>query len=85
MMASHMRVNIAGWAGRGTIPVGVYAIALSPSGSGKGLSTTLMETEVINTFKEVFLNHTLLEQQSITVNSWLLNVLIVMVQMLKMS
>lgn len=58
MMASHMRVNIAGWAGRGTIPVGVYAIALSPSGSGKGLSTTLMETEVINTFKEVFLNHT---------------------------
>ena len=58
ILASHMRVNIAGWAGRGTIPLSVYAIALSPSGSGKGLSTTLMESEVINTFKEVFLNHT---------------------------
>lgn len=58
MLASHMRVAITGWAGRGTIPVGVYAIALSPSGSGKGLSTTLLETEIINTFKDVFLNHT---------------------------
>lgn len=34
LIASHMRVNIKGWAGRGTIPVNVYAMALSPSGSG---------------------------------------------------
>lgn len=58
LIASHMRVNIKGWAGRGTIPVNVYAIALSPSGSGKGHSTSLIENEVINGFKQVFLEHT---------------------------
>lgn len=58
MIASHMRVNISGWAGRGTIPVNVYAFALSPSGSGKGHSTSLIENEVINSFKTVFTEHT---------------------------
>lgn len=58
MITSHMRVSIKGWAGKGTIPVNLYAIALSPSGSGKGHSTSLVENEVINNFKELFLNHT---------------------------
>lgn len=58
LIASQMRVNILGWAGRGTIPVNVYAFALSPSGSGKGHSTSLIENEVINNFKTAFMEHT---------------------------
>ncbi|MFC0819733.1 DUF3987 domain-containing protein [Moraxella marmotae] len=58
LMASHMRVSIKGWSGRSTIPVNMYAMALSPSGSGKGHSTSLMENEVINSFKTVFMEHT---------------------------
>lgn len=58
MVASQMRVNIKGWAGRGTIPVNVYSIALSPSGTGKGHAVGLIEGEVINTFKSIFLEHT---------------------------
>ncbi|WP_432481701.1 DUF3987 domain-containing protein [Moraxella sp. ZY200743] len=58
MITSHMRVNIAGWAGKGTIPINVYAFALSPSGSGKGHSTSLIENEVINSFKTAFMEHT---------------------------
>lgn len=58
LVASHMRANIKGWAGRGEIPINVYAIALSPSGSGKGHSTSLIENEVINGFKKLFIEHT---------------------------
>lgn len=58
MITSQMRVSIKGWTGKGTIPVNVYALALSPSGSGKGHSTSLIENEVINNFRVVFLEHT---------------------------
>ena len=58
MITSHMRVSIKGWTGRTPIPVNLYALALSPSGSGKGHSTSIVENEVINTFKEVFMTHT---------------------------
>lgn len=58
VIAAQMRVSIKGWGGRATIPINLYAIALSPSGSGKGLSTTMLEQEVINTFRNVFLEHT---------------------------
>ena len=34
LVASQMRASIKGWAGRGTIPINVYALALSPSGTG---------------------------------------------------
>lgn len=54
MLASHMRASIKGWVGRGTIPINLYAIALSVSGSGKGHSTSLMEQEVLNNFQAVF-------------------------------
>ena len=57
-LASQMRVNIKGFS-KGTIPVNGYVVALSPSGSGKGLSTGLIEQEVINGFKQVFLDSTL--------------------------
>lgn len=57
-LASHMRCTIKGWVGRGTIPVNTYCIALSPSGSGKGHSTGLIENEAMASFRELFLHHT---------------------------
>lgn len=54
MLASQMRVSIKGWTGRGTLPINMYAMALSVSGSGKGHSTTTMEQEVLNNFQAVF-------------------------------
>lgn len=43
---------------RGTIPVSLYAINLSVSGSGKGFSTNIVEEQVINQFRERFLEET---------------------------
>lgn len=57
-LASHMRCTIKGWVGRGTIPVNSYVIALSPSGSGKGHSTGVIENEAMAGFRELFLHHT---------------------------
>lgn len=58
IIASQMRCSIKGWAGRGSIPVNVYALALSPSGTGKGHAVGIIEHNVINTFREVFYEHT---------------------------
>lgn len=58
VVAAQMRASIAGWVGKGTIPINVYAFNLSPSGTGKGHSTSIMESEVINHFREVFTEHT---------------------------
>ena len=58
LVAAQMRASIAGWAGKGTIPINVYAFNLSPSGTGKGHSTSVMETEVLQQFREVFTEHT---------------------------
>ena len=49
-----MRASISGWVGRGTIPINVYSMALSPSGSGKGHSTGIIENEVLHQFKDTF-------------------------------
>lgn len=57
MIASQMRINISGWYGS-KLPINLYALALSPSGTGKGHSTTLIEESVINNFSSVFLEHT---------------------------
>ena len=43
---------------RGDIPVNMYALNLSTSGSGKGFSTNIMENEVINQFRSRFLEET---------------------------
>lgn len=53
-VASHMRASIKGWVGKGTIPINSYVIALSPSGSGKGHSTSTIENEVLNEFIREF-------------------------------
>ncbi|AKG07820.1 hypothetical protein AAX06_06235 [Moraxella bovoculi] len=34
VITSQMRVSIKGWSGKATIPINLYALALSPSGSG---------------------------------------------------
>jgi hypothetical protein len=56
-IASMMRVNIDTH-DRGVIPVNMYAVNLAISGQGKGHSTNIIEEEVINQFKERFLNET---------------------------
>ena len=57
VIAAQMRCIIA-TPDRGDIPVNVYAINLSPSGTGKGFSTSIMEEEVIHQFRERFLEET---------------------------
>lgn len=44
---------------RGKIPINLYAINLATSGFGKGHSTNIMEEQIINRFKEVFIEDTL--------------------------
>jgi len=58
VVAATMRTEIEGWSGKGTIPINVYAINLSPSGTGKGHSTHIMEHEVLGMFRETFFNYT---------------------------
>lgn len=66
MAASQMRVAIATH-DRGDIPVSLYALNLSPSGTGKGVSTGFMENEVMHLFRERFVNETfpLLAEQNL--------------------
>ena len=55
--AAQMRCIIA-TPDRGDIPVNLYAINLSPSGTGKGFSTSIIEDEVMHQFRERFLEET---------------------------
>lgn len=57
LVASMMRTTI-GTHDRGDIPVNMYALNLSTSGSGKGFSTNIIETSVINQFRQRFLDET---------------------------
>ena len=56
-IASSMRAEIHGF-DRGSLPINIYALNLSPSGTGKGYSTSLIEREIINQFREQFLEYT---------------------------
>lgn len=56
-VASMMRCNIKTH-DRGIIPVNLYAINLAPSGTGKTFSSNILEEEVINKFKSIFLKAT---------------------------
>lgn len=58
LVASMMRVTIKTH-DRGDIPVNMYALNLSTSGSGKGFSTNILENQVIHLFKQEFLTATL--------------------------
>jgi len=56
-VTSMMRIGIKTH-DRGIIPVSLYALNLSTSGSGKGFSTNIVEEQVINKFRERFLDET---------------------------
>lgn len=56
-VASMMRVSIKTH-DRGVIPVNCYAINLATSGQGKGHATNIVEDQVINQFRENFLEYT---------------------------
>ena len=56
-VASMMRTDIK-TKDRGIIPVNLYAMNLSASGSGKGFSTNVIEETVINKFRDRFTTHT---------------------------
>ena len=60
LLASMMRVTID-TLDRGEIPVNMYAMNLSTSGSGKGFSTNILENEVTHLFRERFMGETFLE------------------------
>jgi hypothetical protein len=57
MVASMMRCQIATH-DRGDLPVNMYALNLSPSGTGKGFSTNILENSVIHLFRHRFLEET---------------------------
>lgn len=57
LVASTMRCTIATH-DRGDIPINLYALNLSTSGSGKGFSTNIIENSVINQFRQRFLEET---------------------------
>lgn len=56
-MASMMRINTS-IANAQKVPVNMYAINLAPSGSGKGHSINIIEDQVINGFRNRFLEDT---------------------------
>lgn len=57
VLASQMHATVHGWGGS-KLPINIYAMNLSPSGTGKGYSTGLIEDQVINKFRESFLENT---------------------------
>ena len=57
VVAAHMRCSIA-TPDRGEIPVNLFALNLATSGFGKGLSTNVIEEEVLTEFRERFMNET---------------------------
>lgn len=57
-IASNMRAYVS-TKDRGNIPVNIYALALAPSGFGKGHSINIMENEFLYKFKSKFLSKTM--------------------------
>jgi hypothetical protein len=57
MMASMMRCSIATH-DTGEVPVNMYALNLSPSGTGKGKSTNIIEGTILKPFRNRFLEET---------------------------
>lgn len=60
-LAAQMRAHIRGWQ-NGRIPINIYAINLSESGTGKGFTTNKMEHDILYRFREMFLQETFPEQ-----------------------
>lgn len=56
-ITSMMRVKVHS-KDRGIIPINMYGINLAVSGIGKGYSTEIIESEIINTFRDIFFDQT---------------------------
>lgn len=52
VMGTRIKSNLTGG---GTIPINMYGVNLAASGSGKGLSTNILEQQVIGLFKQHFM------------------------------
>lgn len=57
-VASNMRATVE-TKDRGSIPVNIYALCLSPSGTGKGYSVNILENEILSKFRERFVDETM--------------------------
>lgn len=68
LVASMMRCNID-TPDRGEVPINIYALNLSTSGSGKGFSMNIMENEVINQFRKRYLDESFLEAAEVNINA----------------
>ena len=58
VLASNMHVTVTGF-GANKIPINVYAVNLSPSGTGKGMSTGFVERNILPVYKQVLLEDTM--------------------------
>lgn len=56
-VASNMRATVE-TKDRGSIPINIYALCLSPSGTGKGYSVNILENEILNSFRRKFTEET---------------------------
>jgi hypothetical protein len=57
LAASHMRCSLA-TPDRGEIPVNMFALNLAPTGFGKTLACNFMEEQILNQFRNRFINET---------------------------
>ena len=57
-VASSMRASI-NTKDRGSIPVNIYTLCLSPSGTGKGYSVNILENEILSEFRKRFVDETM--------------------------
>lgn len=57
MLASQMRANVIGWQSA-KLPINIYVISLSESGTGKGFTTNKMEQDIIYKFRDLFISET---------------------------
>ena len=58
-IASMMRCTIKSAHSKQPLPINVYAVNLAVSGAGKGMSTDILEEQVLNQFRERFIEETL--------------------------
>lgn len=65
-VAATMRATITS-KDRGTVPINVYAVALSSSGTGKGYSINLIEHEILDQFRIRFLQDVMPEMATRTI------------------
>lgn len=56
-VAASMRASV-NTIDRGNLPINIYAVNLAPSGTGKGLSTNIMEEQVLEGFRHKFMEET---------------------------